>query len=694
LERDDKVPQYKLTVVQYCLLAIVLVLGYGMWRLQVLHSDTFESLAERNRVREIPILAPRGKVLDREGRIIVDNYPSFSILLLRDQKRDLAADAPLIAEGLGISEDDMRSRVRKAALNNAPASEPIVLKDDITPNELAFIEAHRVELPELETIMVHRRLYPKNGFAAHLIGYVGEVSEDMLNQPQYELYEPGMIVGKSGVEKSYNDLLMGKDGQRRVEVDSRGRELRRLSDTPAIPGRPLKLTLDLDIQIAAEQALGDKPGSIVAMDPHTGEILAMVSRPTFDPNQFAVKISRVEWNKLVTDPGKPLMNKAIQAQLAPGSVFKIIMSMAGLQEGIAQDLKVNCPGGATFYGRYFKCWVSSEPQRVHGTVDIAKGIYQSCDVFFYTLAEKLGIGKIAQYADELGLGHKTGIDLYDEASGVMPSEEWKIKNYKQKWFAGETISVGIGQGAVAVTPVQLTRAISTIATGGEMVRPHVADFQELPSDFKKVALEQTHVTRVELDPKNWETITDAMARVTLPEGTSPSAHVENVDFAGKTGSAQTMSNALAQRLGHAHSVGDNGWFVGFTPRRNPDVIVGVLFEGGEHGKLAARLAAQVIKAYVDKQRRHEIEIRRAEADGSAVPSVATIQDKYSPPPKQATPRVAAAKSDVAANRGNDVDYMGVWHDGSADEHQLQSGRFKIRINGAPAQPAKAAPGLQ
>ncbi len=213
------------------------------------------------------------------------------------------------------------------------------------------------------------------------------------------------------------------------------------------------------MQIAAETALGDKNGAIIAMNPHTGEILAMVSRPTFDPNQFAVRLTKGYWNQLVTDEGKPLLNKTIQAQLAPGSTFKIIMATAGLQEGIAQNLHVNCPGGATFYGRYFKCWISSEPARAHGAVDISKGIYQSCDVFFYTLAERLGIGKIAKWATALGMGQKTNVDLPQEASGVMPSEEWKIKNFKQKWYAGETISVGIGQGAIAATPIQLMRAI-------------------------------------------------------------------------------------------------------------------------------------------------------------------------------------------------------------------------------------------
>src|SRR5215469_16403788 len=603
---------------------MMLVLAYGMWRLQVLQSGTFEEKAESNRVRKVPILAPRGKVLDREGRIIVDNYPSFSVLLLRDQKRDLLADAHLIADGLSMSEEDIQSRIRKAAASDAPTTEPIDLKDDITPNELAFIEAHKVELPELETIMVHRRLYPKGGFMAHLIGYVGEVSEDMLNSPQYELYEPGMIVGKSGVEKYYNDLLMGKDGQRRVEVDSRGHEIRRLSDTPAIAGQTLKLTIDLDIQIAAEQALGDKEGAIVAMDPHTGEILAMVSRPTFDPNDFAVRISKDEWTKLVNDPDKPLLNKAIQAQLAPGSTFKIIMSAAGWQEGVAQNLHVHCTGGANFYGRRFGCWVKTG----HGEVSLEKAIYQSCDVFFYTLAEKLGIDRIAKYATAFGLGQKTNIDLPQEVSGVMPSEEWKIRNFKQKWYAGETISVGIGQGAVAVTPIQLARAIGGITSDGVFRRPHVAFPNQMPANLLPAA-ETPDVVKVPIDPKNWDIITDAMANVPTPLGTAGSAHLQGIDFAGKTGSAQTISNQLKAKLVHGKTdYKDNAWFVGVTPRRNPEIVVAVLFEGGEHGQFAARLAAQVVKAYVDKERRQPTNM--AKADKVEIGAVWNDSDREGP----------------------------------------------------------------
>ncbi len=647
--REEKVSPIRLTAVQYIILFIFLLLAYGLWRLQVMQSDKYSQLAEQNRIRNVPILAPRGKILDREGRIIVDNYPSFSALLLRDSSRDLNADADAIAAGLHLTGDEVRQRIRRFA--SMPKYQPIFLKEDITPDELAFIESHKNELPELDTIMAHRRLYPKNGFMAHLIGYVGEVTEDMLNQPQFELYNPGDVVGVSGVEKQYNSVLMGKNGSRRAIVDSHGREVGRLDETPAEPGRQLKLTVDLDLQIAAEQALGDKNGAIVAMNPNSGEILAMVSRPTFDPNNFAVKISRDEWNKLVTDPDKPLLNKAIQAQLAPGSTFKVIMSFAGWQEGIAQTLKVHCSGGATFYGRRFGCWVKSG----HGEVTLEKAIYQSCDVFFYTLAEKLGIERIAKYATALGLGEKTGIDLPNEVSGVMPSEEWKIRNFKQKWFAGETISVGIGQGAVAITPVQLMRAVGAVSMGGRMVIPHVINPSELPAGF----VQTTHYTEVKnlpFDPNGWTFITDAMTRVLQPEGTAPSAHIPGIEIAGKTGSAQIVSLVTRAKFKNSEALAQNGWFVGFTPKRNPDVIVCVLFEGGEHGKLAARLATQVIKAYVDKQRRTPTKM-------------ADSQKKV---------EVGALWSEPDAN------------DASSS---LQGGRFFVDIPRNPAPLAVAAPGM-
>src|SRR6202050_3698295 len=647
--RDEKVSAIRLTAAQYAILAIFLVLAYGLWRLQVIESGLYSSLAEKNRIRNVPILAPRGKILDREGRIIVDNYPSFSALLLRDSARDLSADADLIAQGLHLDPNEVRTRIRHFA--SMPQYQPIFLKEDITPDELAFIDAHRNELPELDTIVAHRRLYPRNGFMAHLIGYVGEVTEDMLNQPQFELYNSGDVVGVSGVERQYNNALMGKNGARREVVNSHGRQVGEpLAQTDAIPGKQLKLTVDIDLQIAAEEALEGKNGAIVAMDPRTGEILAMVSRPTFDPNDFAVRVSRDQWSKLVTDPDKPLMNKAIQAQLAPGSTFKIIMATAGWQENIAQSLHVNCTGSAEFYGRRFGCWVKGG----HGAVTLEKAIYQSCDVFFYTLAEKLGIDRISKYATALGLGQKTGIDLPNEVSGVMPSEEWKIKNFKQKWFSGETISVGIGQGAVAITPVQLMRAIAAISMGGRLVVPHVVDPQELPSGYIE-ASKVTETKDIPIDPNGWTVITDAMSRVLLPEGTAPSAHVPGIDIAGKTGSAQIVSLATRAKFKNAADLAQNGWFVGFTPRRNPDIIVCVLFEGGEHGKLAARLATQVLKAYVDKQRRTPQKV------------------------------VEKPKSD------GKVDMGALWTAPEGDK--LEGGRFSVELPKQPIAVATAAPGI-
>ena len=513
--------------------------------------------------------------------------------------------------------------------------------------------------PELETIMVHRRLYPRNGFMAHLIGYVGEVSEEELNQPQFELYEPGDVVGKSGVEQYYNDMLIGKDGSRRALVNSRGKEVGRLSETAAVPGKPLKLTIDLDLQIAAEEAIDNsgRNGAIVALDPRNGEVLAMVSRPVFDPNDFAVRIKRNEWNKLVTDENHPLLNKAIQAQLAPGSVFKIIMATAGLQEGIAQNMNVSCGGGKTFYGRFFKCWITSQ-HTTHGEVGISKAIYQSCDSFFYTLADKLGIERIAKYAMAFGLGQKTRIDLPNEVSGVMPSEEWKIKNFKEKWYAGETISVGIGQGAVAVTPIQLARALGGIASDGVLRRPHVAFPDELPANVRQAQAQHPDEVKVPIDEANWETITDAMANVVNPIGTAPSAHLEGIDFAGKTGSSQTISNVGKAKLtANKAKFKDNGWFVGVTPRRNPEIVVAVLLEEGEHGYLAARVCSQVIKAYVEKQRKRAVKMAEGPMRGTA---------------------------DVAA----------VWNRAAEDNPDaMQAGRFRLPLDREQRHRVPAAPGL-
>ena len=336
----------------------------------------------------------------------------------------------------------------------------------------------------------------------------------------------------------------------------------------------------------------------------------MVSRPTFDPNQFAVRLTKSYWNEILNNPDHPLLNKTIQAQLAPGSTFKIIMSVAGLQENVAQTMHVECNGGASFYGHFYAC------DRHHGMVDIYNAIPYSCDTFYYTLANRLGIDTIAKYATSLGLGQTTGIDLPDEASGTMPSTLWKLKTQHEKWFAGETISVGIGQGAVTATPLQLARALSGIASGGVLRRPHVVFPDEVPPEM----LESIHESfpgsgdkTIPLSTANWQIITDAMANVTSsPIGTAYVAHLDGVDFAGKTGTAQVIGHDALARTGKGHNTEPNAWFVGMAPRRNPDIVVAVLWEHGNWGNNSAKLAAQVIDAFVNKQRTRDNNVRIAE----------------------------------------------------------------------------------
>ena len=663
LERKERVSPVKLAALQYVVALVLVVLGVGLWRLQVLGAENYRVLAEQNRIRKVPMLAPRGRILDREGRLIVDNYPSVTCYLLREQLNAAEHDLPLIAEGLHMDPAQIQAIIKH--FQYAPKYQPIPLKQDITPDEQAFIAAHRDELPELDTLDEQRRLYPRDGFMAHLIGYVGEVSEADLNNSKYAFYEPGDVVGKSGVEEAYDEVLRGKDGSRDTVVNSHGREVSVAGEEYAKPGQDLRLTVDLDVQKAAEQALEGKIGAIVAMDPHTGEILAMASRPTFDPNEFSVRLTKTYWQTILENQDHPLLNKAIQAQLAPGSTFKIIMSLAGLQGGVAQDLRVQCNGGASFYGHFFAC------DKHHGSVDIHNAIPYSCDTFFYTLANRLGIGAIDHYATEVGIGQKTGVDLPDEAAGLMPSEQWKMKAQHDKWYAGETISVGIGQGAIQATPLQLARAIGGIASGGVMRRPHVVFPDELSTVEHEAELESfpgSGDQTIQLSPENWQIITDAMANVTSsPSGTAYAARLEGVDFAGKTGTAQVMSHTALSKTGKGHNTEPNAWFVGMAPRRNPDIVVAVLWEHGNWGNNSAKLAAQVISAYVNKQRgRNGNLVRVAAAD--PIPRIATASGSPVPPdtpapsgdggtvpfsvePKPTRPPVAPARPAMAAPAG-------------------------------------------
>jgi len=586
---DNRLPQQRLAIVSYVIVGMVGVLLIGFWKLQVIDSDKFLQWAERNRVRSIPVIAPRGRMLDRNGRVLIDNYPSFSVLLLRDDPAQVEKNLPAISEGLGIPIQDLKEQLQQS--RNLKNFQPIVIKPEASKADVAFIDSHRTDIPLLEMLMVHRRRYLPGGFMSHASGYVGEVSEQQIEASNGR-FRPGDFVGKSGIERQYNDLLQGTDGMRRVVVNSVGKEVDHLPTQEAIPGKQIQLTIDYDLQQVAEQALGTREGAVVALDPRSGEILAMVSHPAPDPNDFAIRVSNEEWKQLNDDPATPLLNRAIQAQLAPGSVFKIIMATAMLEDKVPPlSFTAYCPAYAVFYGRQFKCHVFGKTSG-HGVVDLHKAIIESCDVFFYNVGQRLGIDRISYYASHMGLGRRTGIDLPSEETGLVPSEEWVQRVFHRRWYPGETISVAIGQGAVTATPLQLAYAIGGVAMGGVYKQPH------LLKDAPNVREE-----RFSISESTVEKVTDAMyGVVNEAHGTGGALKLTGVDFSGKSGTAQIINYDLRSRLGKNKQFKDNSWFVGYAPRRTPEIVVSVLVQAGGHGSEAAGpVVRDVVKAYYDKK---------------------------------------------------------------------------------------------
>jgi len=590
---DNRLPQGRLAVASYIIVGMIGVLLLGFWKLQVIDSDKYSSMAERNRVREIPVIAPRGRMLDRDGRVLVDNRPAFSVLLLREDPVLVAKYLPGIADGLGIPLDDLKDQLNNT--KSLPKFQPIIIKPDASPADLAFIESHHTDIPVLEMISVSRRRYLPNGFLAHAVGYVGEVSEQQIEASNGKL-RMGDFAGKFGLERQYNDILMGTDGKRRVIVNSVGKEVGPLPTQDAVPGKQIQLTVDYDLQQMAEQSLGPRPGAVVALDPRNGEVLAMASHPSMDPNDFAVRVSTDEWKNLNEDRQKPLLNRAIQAQLAPGSVFKIVTATAMLEDHVPQEnFTTFCPGYGTFYGRQFKCWIYSAKTgaKSHGVTNLHEAILKSCDVFFYTVGMHLGIDRLSYYGSKFGLGHKTGIDLPSEEPGLMPSAEWVQRVFHRKWYAGETISVSTGQGAVTTTPLQLARMIGGIAMGGVFKQPH------LRMDAPNVGEE-----RFAISEPTVEKITDAMYGVVNESGgTGGQLRLAGIEFSGKSGTAQVIGYDTRARVGKQKQFEDNAWFVGYAPRRNPEIVVAVLVqESGKHGgEAAGPVVRDIIKSYYDKK---------------------------------------------------------------------------------------------
>jgi len=590
LRDDTHFAAGKIAAFQYTSVAIFLFLISGFWRLQVLNPQIYDERAMQNSIKSVPILAPRGRILDRDGRIIVDNHSSFTLWLARENLKD--SHLKPIADGLDLDYSDLLARLQK--MKSQPKYVPLKVKSELSPADMAFIDSHRDFFPEMEVIQRQSRLYPQNGMLAHVIGYTGEISETELDLPEFGKYKSGDVIGKFGIERQYNATLMGVDGQRQVVVDNRGREREKLAEKEAIPGKDLQLTIDLDLQAVAELAMEGKNGAVVALDPRTGEVLAMVSRPAFDPNKFAERVKSKDWQEILNNPDHPLMNKAIQAQQAPGSTFKPFVALAGLESGSIDDLySVHCAGGVSLYGHYYHCWWKPG----HGTVALHSGIVHSCDSYFYTIGNKMGIDNIAYYADLVGFGHASGIDLPQEKDGTVPSPQWKLRNYREKWFAGETPSVAIGQGALTVTPLQLARALGGLAVGGVWHHPHL--LKGMP--------EKERPTEWNLSQDNVKDVIDGLYGVVNEGGTSVRAQLPHIEVCGKTGSAQLASNEYVKGAGagHAKDLKDNAWFEGFAPRSNPEIVAVALFEHGEHGQYAAPIVRDIIKAYFDKKARLE-----------------------------------------------------------------------------------------
>jgi penicillin-binding protein 2 len=586
----------RLSILQYVITVVFSVLAVSFWILQVVQHDKFEEMAANNHQRTLALRAPRGVVFDRDGRVLVENRHSYSVSIVREHTKDLNRTIRLVSSVLGLPEAQVRETVDRH--RREPSYRPITIVQDATLAQVAAVTARRLdfELPDVVVEEVPTRQYPVDAMAAHLFGYVGEVNDAQVASDS-EL-KSGDIVGQSGIERIYNSLLMGEDGARRVVVNSVGREIRTLEEVPPTEGKRLKLTIDADVQRALEDAFKASGfnGASVILDPSNGEVLAFLSRPAYDPNVFAAGIDRATWADLNTDDLRPLQDRAIQGRYPSGSTFKMAVATAALEEGVVTpEFKVFCPGHATFFGRSFKCWNA----RGHGWMDMRHAIEQSCNVYFYTIGNMTGIDRIHKWATLLGLGEKSGIDLPGENKGLVPSPEWKKAAFNEKWYSGETISVAIGQGAVSVTPVSMAVYMATLANGGTRVTPHLLKAVDEGKGWVSVPTPAPQ-SRITLHPEKLQAIRDGLWMVVNGGGTGGRARIPGRDVAGKTGTAQVISNQGRAAARTDRDLRDNGWFVFFAPRDNPQIAGAVLLEHGMHGANAASVAKHVLETFFAK----------------------------------------------------------------------------------------------
>ncbi|MEW6682115.1 MAG: penicillin-binding protein 2 [Nitrospirota bacterium] len=580
------------------MLALLGLLVLRAWYLQVVEGDTYRELAETNRVRVVSVLPQRGLIFDRHGRLLVNNTPGFTAYVVAED-----APSPLdplierLAGYLGLPEEDIRERIEGQRM--ARPFTPIPIKSHLTLKEVALIEAHRLDLPGVKIEVEAQRNYPLGTWASHLLGYVSEVSATQRSTTEFEGLPLGMQVGQYGAELAYDAILRGQPGEKGVEVDALGHERRVVSHIRPAQGDDLYLTIDADVQRAAEDALEGKAGVVVALDPTTGDVIAMVSHPDFDPNVLSGALTTSRWAELIADPGRPLNNRAIQGQYPPGSTFKIVVATAALERRIVTPRsETTCNGGKFFGNRVFRDWKAGG----HGIVDLHRALVESCDVYFYELGDRVGVDAIAEFARAFGLGEPTGIALPSEKKGLIPSTEWKLASRREPWYPGETLSVAIGQGYVSVTPLQLATMIGTVATGGARHPPrYVREIRH--RDGTVVVPETIPAEHLTVSAKTFAVLREALKGVVVEQhGTGGAARSSITQIAGKTGTAQVASLAASSRKGRPAHLEDHAWFVAFAPLDTPRIAVTVLVEHGGHGgSAAAPIAKQVIETYLGAQ---------------------------------------------------------------------------------------------
>jgi penicillin-binding protein 2 len=584
---------------QLLLWAVCIVFFSLMGRLfflQVVEGERFTYLSENNRVRLKKVPGTRGMIFDRRGQMLVDSRPSYDLIFVPEDAKEPQKILRQLSRFLGRDETELLGLLEEN--QSRPPFEEIVLGRDLDWPSVVSVETHQLDLPGVSLRIRPRRSYLINSMAAHVLGYLGEIGPRQLKVQKIKGYAMGDEIGQFGIEKRLEEYLRGRSGGQQVEVDALGRRVRVLNEVEDVPGNTVFLTLDRDLQETAYEGLRDKEGAIVALDVNSGAILAMVSIPAFDPNVFARGVTSEEWRGLIRDRLHPLNNRAIQGQYPPGSTFKIVLTVAALEEAAIQpETPLHCGGSLAFGNRVFRDW----KKEGHGSVDLHKGVVQSCDVYFYQLGTRLGIDRIARYARALGLGQKTGIELDDEKAGLIPDTQWKQERFGQPWFPGETPSASIGQGYVNVTPLQMANLMATIANGGTLYRPwYVRKVQSLDgASIREYGPEK--IRSVELKPSTLEFLRRTLADV-VTGGTGTAAKSNIVAIAGKTGTAQVaeMKGQYVKSEQLSYLSRDHAWFVAYAPAEKPEIAVVVLVEHGGHGgSAAAPLAKKLIERYIE-----------------------------------------------------------------------------------------------